>query len=75
MNDRQPNRPLPELVSEAQELLEQICRHPRFKHLDYHPDVTLSDASQALGYLQWELQAESEDLFDRPYAVQLPQKE
>lgn len=59
MNISQLNRPLPELVKEAQELLKQISQHPRFKRLNYHPDLTVSDAYQALGYLEWELEAES----------------
>jgi hypothetical protein len=49
---------LPKLVSQAQEILTQIRQHPRFKHLQYSPDLSISDACQALGYLQWELEAE-----------------
>lgn len=52
------NTNLSELVNQAQELLTQIRQHPRFKHLQYSPDLSISDACQALGYLQWELEAE-----------------
>lgn len=52
------NTNLAELVSQAQSLLTQIREHPRFKHLQYSPDLSISDACQALGYLQWELEAE-----------------
>ncbi|MCG6133970.1 MAG: hypothetical protein MET45_04830 [Nostoc sp. LLA-1] len=47
-----PNQPLPELINQAQELLAQIRKHPDFKTLKYHPDVTLGDAEQALIELQ-----------------------
>jgi hypothetical protein len=49
-----------ELVNQAQSIIHQIRQHPNFKHLDYYPDLTIGDASQALGYLQWELQAQPE---------------
>lgn len=52
------------LVNQAQDLIAQIRQHPHFKHLDYHPDVTLGDASMALGCLQWELQTESDSVVD-----------
>jgi hypothetical protein len=53
-----------ELVNQAQETITQIQQHSSFKHLDYYPDLTIGDADQALGYLQWELQAQSESLLD-----------
>ncbi|WP_414755895.1 hypothetical protein [Anabaena sp. CCY 9910] len=48
---------LPELVAQAQELLTQIRQHPQFLALDFHPDVNVSDAQQALTELGWELEA------------------
>jgi len=49
------HEPLPELISQAQQLLTQIRQHPTFKALDYHPDVNVADAQQALLELRWEL--------------------
>lgn len=48
---------LPELVSQAQQLLIQIKEHPQYKILDFHGDVTAGDAQQFLTELNWELQA------------------
>lgn len=52
-------QPLPELIAKGQEILEAIRQHPQFKALDFHPDVNVSDAQQALIELGWELQAHS----------------
>ncbi|MBE9038125.1 hypothetical protein IQ246_24085 [aff. Roholtiella sp. LEGE 12411] len=49
-----------ELVNQAQETITQIQQHSSFKNLDYYPDLTIGDADQALEYLRWELQAQSE---------------
>ncbi|MBW4558742.1 MAG: hypothetical protein KME59_22995 [Trichormus sp. ATA11-4-KO1] len=39
---------LPDLINKTQKLLAQIRKHPDYKSLEYHPDVTLGDAEQAL---------------------------
>ncbi|MEA5504425.1 hypothetical protein VB735_15135 [Halotia wernerae UHCC 0503] len=54
------SKTLIELVIQAQLTINQIREHPNFKYLDYYPDLTIADASQALGYLEWELQSQPE---------------
>jgi hypothetical protein len=49
------HQPLPELINTCQELLGQIRQHPHFKKLDYQPDITIADASQALKELKSEV--------------------
>lgn len=44
---------LPELVSQAQELLGQIRQHPQFKGLRFDCDVALGDVKQYFNYLEW----------------------
>lgn len=58
------SKTLIELVNQAQSTIHQIREHPSFKHLDYYPDLTIADASQALGYLEWELQSQPESILD-----------
>jgi hypothetical protein len=53
---------LPELISQCQELLSEICQHPEYKALDYHPDVNLGDATQALNELNWSVDSFSNTL-------------
>lgn len=50
---------LPELINQAQQLLTQIRQHPQYKALDYHPDVNVADAQQALTELVFELAVHS----------------
>ncbi|MDZ7970391.1 MAG: hypothetical protein RM368_36600 [Nostoc sp. DedSLP03] len=47
------NNSLPELVSQAQELLGQIRQHPQFKTLRFDCDVALGDVRQYFNYLEW----------------------
>lgn len=51
---------LPELVSQAQELLGQICQHPDFKGLRFDCDVALGDVKQYFNYLEWAVASDSE---------------
>jgi hypothetical protein len=51
---------LPELVSQAQELLGQIRQHPEFKGLRFDCDVALGDVKQYFNYLQWAATADLE---------------
>lgn len=44
---------LPELVSQAQELLEQIRQHPRFEGLRFDCDVAFGDVKQYFNCLEW----------------------
>ncbi|AVH68581.1 hypothetical protein [Nostoc sp. 'Peltigera membranacea cyanobiont' N6] len=44
---------LPELVSQAQELLGQIRQHPQFKGLRFDCDVAIGDVKQYFNYLEW----------------------
>lgn len=44
---------LPELVSQAQELLGQIRQHPQFKGLRFDCDVAIGDVKQYFNYLQY----------------------
>ncbi len=44
---------LPELVSQAQELLLQIRQHPQFKGLRFDCDVAIGDVKQYFNYLEW----------------------
>ena len=46
-------QPLPELIFQAQQLLTQIRQHPQFQALDYHPDLSIGDAIQALNELSF----------------------
>lgn len=50
---------LSELIAQGQEILSAIRQHPQFVALDFHPDVNVADAQQALIELTWELQAHS----------------
>lgn len=47
---------LQQLVDQAQKILDEIRQHPEFKALDYHPDVMIGDAIQAVRELDWALQ-------------------
>jgi len=47
------NQPLPELISQAQQLLTQIRQHPQYKALQIDCDVTVGDVSQFFNTLQW----------------------
>ncbi len=49
---------LPELVSQAQELLEKIRQHPQFKDLRFDCDVALGDVKQYFNYLEWAANAD-----------------
>jgi hypothetical protein len=51
---------LPELVSQAQELLLQIRQHPQFKGLRFDCDVAFGDVKQYFNYLEWAANADSE---------------
>lgn len=51
---------LPELVSQAQELLVQIRQHPEFKGLRFDCDVAIGDVKQYFNYLQWAATADLE---------------
>lgn len=51
---------LPELVSQAQELLGQIRQHPQFKGLRFDCDVALGDVKQYFNYLEWAATADSD---------------
>ncbi|RCJ39095.1 hypothetical protein A6770_39085 [Nostoc minutum NIES-26] len=46
-------QPLPELINQAHQLLTQIRQHPQFQALDYHPDLSIGDAIQALNELRF----------------------
>ena len=51
---------LPELVSQAQELLSQIRQHPQFKGLRFDCDVAFGDVKQYFNYLEWAASGDSE---------------
>lgn len=51
---------LPELVSQAQELLGQIRQHPQFKGLRFDCDVAIGDVKQYFNYLEWAAAGDSE---------------
>jgi hypothetical protein len=51
---------LPELVSQAQELLVQIRQHPHFKSLRFDCDVALGDVKQYFNYLEYAATADLE---------------
>ncbi|WP_199338543.1 MULTISPECIES: hypothetical protein [unclassified Nostoc] len=51
---------LPELVSQAQELLGQIRQHPQFKGLRFDCDVAIGDVKQYFNYLEWAATADLE---------------
>ncbi|WP_375449046.1 hypothetical protein [uncultured Nostoc sp.] len=51
---------LPELVSQAQELLGQIRQHPQFKGLRFDCDVALGDVKQYFNYLECAANADLE---------------
>ncbi|QHG21091.1 hypothetical protein A6V25_34410 [Nostoc sp. ATCC 53789] len=51
---------LPELVSQAQELLGQIPQHPQFKGLRFDCDVAIGDVKQYFNYLEWAATADLE---------------
>jgi len=51
---------LPQLVSQAQELLDQIRQHPQFKGLRFDCDVAFGDVKQYFNYLEWAANADSE---------------
>ncbi|MBD2564302.1 MULTISPECIES: hypothetical protein [Nostoc] len=55
-------QPLPELIAQAQQLLTLIRQHPQFKALDYHPDLSIGDAIQALNELRFSALPNSESL-------------
>lgn len=46
---------LPELIAQGQEILSAIRQHPDYKTLDYHPDLSIADAVQALNELRLEV--------------------
>ncbi|MBW4616372.1 MAG: hypothetical protein KME21_24475 [Desmonostoc vinosum HA7617-LM4] len=50
-----PHPNLHTLVAAAKFILSEIDRHPDFKAINYHPDLTIGDAQTALSYLQCEL--------------------
>ncbi len=47
---------LQNLVDGAILILAEIARHPDFLSLNYHPDVTIGDAQDALTYIKSELE-------------------
>ncbi|MHC5854915.1 hypothetical protein [Nostoc sp.] len=51
---------LPELVSQAQELLLQIRQHPQFKGLRFDCDVAIGDVKQYFNYLEYAATADLE---------------
>jgi hypothetical protein len=51
---------LPELVSQALELLGQIRQHPQFKGLRFDCDVAIGDVKQYFNYLEWVATADLE---------------
>jgi hypothetical protein len=51
---------LPELVSQAQELLLQIRQHPHFKGLRFDCDVAFGDVKQYFNYLECAANADLE---------------
>lgn len=51
---------LPELVSQALELLVQIRQHPQFKGLRFDCDVAIADVKQYFNYLEWAANADLE---------------
>jgi hypothetical protein len=51
---------LPELVSQALELLGQIRQHPQFKGLRFDCDVAIGDVKQYFNYLEWAATADLE---------------
>jgi hypothetical protein len=51
------NQPLPELIAQAQKLLNQIRQHPQFPALQIDVDVTIGDVTQFLNALGWEATA------------------
>ena len=50
------NPNLYELIDAAKIIIKQIAKHPDFKALHYHPDLTIGDAQTALSYLEYELE-------------------
>ncbi|MBH8577080.1 hypothetical protein I8752_29680 [Nostocaceae cyanobacterium CENA369] len=56
------SQPLPDLIAQAQQLLTQIRQHPQFQALDYHPDLSIGDAIQALNELSFSALPSSEPL-------------
>lgn len=46
---------LSELIAQGQEILETIRQHPDYKSLLYQPDLSISDAVQALDELRIEV--------------------
>ncbi|BAY73550.1 hypothetical protein [Trichormus variabilis] len=55
-------QPLPELVAQAQELLQAIRQHPQYQALQIDADVTLGDVSQFFNALQWQATASTVDV-------------
>ncbi|MCF2152318.1 hypothetical protein IQ276_039225 [Desmonostoc muscorum LEGE 12446] len=53
---------LPELIAQAQELLQAIRQHPQYQALQIDADVTLGDVSQFFNTLQWQAKASSVDV-------------
>ena len=51
---------LPELVSQAQELILQIRQHPEFKGLRFDCDVAICDVKQYFNYLEWAAASDTE---------------
>jgi hypothetical protein len=49
------NQALPELIAQGQEILSAIRQHPDYQTLDYHPDLSIGDAVQALNELSFEV--------------------
>ncbi|BCL40229.1 hypothetical protein [Nostoc sp. MS1] len=47
-------QPLPELITQAQQLLTLISQHPQYQGLQVDCDVTLGDVSQFFNALQWQ---------------------
>ncbi|MBW4558722.1 MAG: hypothetical protein KME59_22890 [Trichormus sp. ATA11-4-KO1] len=50
-------QPLPELISQAQQLLTQIRQHPQYQGLQIDCDVTVGDVSQYWKLIHLGLQA------------------
>ncbi|MBD2303592.1 hypothetical protein [Nostoc sp. FACHB-190] len=55
-------QPLPELIAQAQQLVNQIRQHPQYQRLNFDCDVTLGDVSQFFNTLQWSAAASTVDV-------------
>ncbi|MBW4616410.1 MAG: hypothetical protein KME21_24695 [Desmonostoc vinosum HA7617-LM4] len=51
-----PHPNLHTLVAAAKFILSEIDRHPDFKAINYHPDLTIGDAQTALTHLKSQLE-------------------